>query len=170
MSEKPAQRCASCKAPIYEPLAIKCPRCGTYNSRAMFEDSGKQKIWERFEGQDHSEYMRQSIHDLIEAIWTFEWRGREDAEFDLVYEDDRPTLKLTVWVTDSDDDDEELKPLTVAQPVRLTASVGAEQQMRELVHWHVCHEVDERLSFNHELVFYPEHVPHPTRPGVFVSE
>jgi hypothetical protein len=126
------------------------------------------EVLKQFEGMDLDIDMVAAIRGLVREIWTFEWLGRSDAEIDVELVDGLPKLSLRVWVNSTDDPEgdkeESYGPLGVFTDVE--RYVEPRQQIRSIVHWHLCHEVDELLSFGGEQPFYPKHTPHPTRPGV----
>lgn len=112
--------------------------------------------------------MVSAIRALTEAIWTFEWAGREDAQVCIYNDEGVPRLRLDVWTQDSEDtvnkEETHVGPLAVSRDIE--PWVDARQQIRNIIHWHLCHEVDEVLLFNGERPFYAVHRPHPTKPGV----
>ena len=95
-------------------------------------------------------------HLFATVLWTFHW-GRDGEEahgtIGLVVEDGVLCLELETWVTDSDTLSPEIKPLSFTVPVdrfRLP-----EEQIRSMVHAHLCHEADERLWFGDDRPFHP---------------
>lgn len=78
-----------------------------------------------------------------------------DSNFGEVYVDrEEGKLRMSVYCADSDNpEDDLLQPLLVSVDVQLYED--PQQQIRELIHWHLCHEADEQLWFNQERPFYP---------------
>ena len=96
---------------------------------------------------------------FAETLWNFHW-GRDGDEptgrIELAVEDGTLCLELETWVADSDGNSDAVKPLTVTVPV--DAFRLPEEQIRALVHAHLCHEADEQLWFGDSRPFHPHHV------------
>lgn len=93
---------------------------------------------------------------FAEILWTFHWgRDREEpfGTVGLTVRDGRLALELSTWVLDSDSTESELKPLTVVGLVN--HHDRPEEQIRRLVHGHLCHEADELMWFGTDRPYHP---------------
>lgn len=92
---------------------------------------------------------------LEEALYVVEFKDH-GAEF-YINPEDPDELCMRVWVFDTDDEeqDQPLVPLVARIPV--DPDMPGEDQIRRLIHQFLCHEADERLYFNGERPFFPEH-------------
>lgn len=97
---------------------------------------------------------------IEEAVNSVEWKDY-GSDFDI----DGDELVMSIWTRDSNEDEE-----TVEEPDDLSgALVGLQgrkkiipgmdgrQQIREMIHEFICHEADEKLWFNGERPFFPDH-------------
>jgi len=90
------------------------------------------------------------MHDRLDKVaGGFQW-GSADATLGEVYVDrEANMLRLDVYVIDTDEpDEEERKGLTFSREV--DPYKDPHQQIRELIHWHLCHEADEQMWFTYE--------------------
>jgi hypothetical protein len=93
---------------------------------------------------------------FTEVLWTFHWgRDGEEAQgtVGLTVEDGTLHLELETWVADSDSLDDTIKPLSFSVPVDRFRSPA--DQIRAIVHAHLCHEADERLWFDVARPYHP---------------
>ena len=95
------------------------------------------------------------IYDALdEVLDTFAWayQDRDQLRGEVHVDRDEHRLVLIVYVRDSDSLDEEVAPLTVSAAI---TQAHPQDQIRELIHWYLCHEADEQMWFGQERVFYP---------------
>lgn len=118
-------------------------------------------------------WMRRCVTALCTELWDFQWsitRSENLGEIDVDYRDDSPSLVLSVWAVNNDnpdDGDYALTPLLAVTPIdfppRLIGNPSdielqrwARQEIRRIIHMHLCHEADEQLWFgDHERPFHP---------------
>jgi len=90
------------------------------------------------------------MHDRLEKVADgFQW-GQGDAVLGEVHLDRQANmLRLDVYVIDTDNpDDEDSRGLTFSREV--DPYLDPEQQIRELIHWHLAHEADEQMWFTYQ--------------------
>lgn len=103
--------------------------------------------------------MTDIYDELDKVLDTFQWAYPDRGQLRGDIEVDRAAhrLVLTVFVQDSDNFDpqdehhEQLEALTVSAAV---TKAHPQDQIRELIHWFLCHEADEQMWFGNERVFY----------------
>jgi len=100
------------------------------------------------------------VEEIARALWSFVWIDSEDpensrGEVDVYVEDGRAMISLQTWVHDSED----LTNRNVQPLITTTAVDGTEarEQIRAIIHWHLCHEADEFMDFGGEKPFWPHH-------------
>jgi hypothetical protein len=104
--------------------------------------------------------VKQAIDYVMDAIEReldiFQWSyglNRADNRGEMSVDRDAKLLRLEVWVADNDTpDDPEIKPLIVTIPVTHGEARG---QIRNLIHFYLCHEADEQIWFGNERPYYP---------------
>lgn len=103
--------------------------------------------------------MYNDVMDAIDQeLQSFQWscgadRGNNRGEIDV--DRDNRRLHLRVWCADNEDDDPdaEWKPLDVWCDIALDEA--PREQIRSLIHYHLCHEADEQIWFGGERPFHP---------------
>ena len=104
-----------------------------------------------------------SLYDEIDkVIDTFQW-GYGDAVYGEVRLDrESNTLRLQVFCMDTEDPDGDEAGLLIASR-EVTDYESPQEQIRNLIHWHLAHESDEQMWFNGERTFYPHNEDGSTR-------
>jgi hypothetical protein len=99
-------------------------------------------------------YIEEWLTRLDDVLWTFQWsldRANNFGEVSL----DRETQRLVLHTNPLDSDDPEGDALSLILSRDIDFNVSPEQNIRDLIHFHLCHEADEQMWFNNERPFYP---------------
>lgn len=102
--------------------------------------------------------IEEMMDDLEYLLKDFQWAypNREYNRGEITVDRENHKLILVVWTQDNENpEQEEIGPLDVVTDI--TLNEDAEQQIRGLIHWYLCHEADEQMWFGNDRIFYPHH-------------
>lgn len=100
--------------------------------------------------------MHYTIEEIESVLDTFQWSfpDRTQNRGEVYIDHDKDELVLSVYALDSDNpEDEFVKELLVTVP--LSRQQSPEDQIRNLIHLHLCHEADEQMWFGEDRLYYP---------------
>lgn len=102
--------------------------------------------------------MTYTYDDMDKVLDTFQWayQSREYNRGEVTLNRETGRLELVIFVSDNDDLeglDKETIPLVAGADFNPWKNPAV--QVRELIHWFICHEADEQLWFDREQIFYP---------------
>lgn len=98
----------------------------------------------------------EAMYDKLDAVIdTFQW-----GQGDHIYGDvrvDRSTNKLCLarYVLNNDNPDPEAELFPLEARGDIDPYREPRHQIRDLIHWYLCHEADEQMFFDGEMVFDP---------------
>jgi len=97
----------------------------------------------------------EEMYDRLDAeLDTFQWGFGDTVLGEMVVDREAGNLVMTVYCSNTDTPDD---PNVV--PLKVTVSVNQfqdpKEQIRAVIHYHLCHEADEQMWFDNERTFYP---------------
>lgn len=95
------------------------------------------------------------VRAFAQALWTFAWSQGEDelGAVEVFVRDGLPYLRLVTWVLDSDSGRD--RPRLLNAEIAISRFTLPEEQIRHLVHAHLCRQADKQLWFDGKRPFHP---------------
>jgi hypothetical protein len=102
--------------------------------------------------------IKTAVRELAKELWTFRWIDVDSpddnrGEVEVYAEGGKARLELAVWVHDTEHP--EVREVSILRVNADVTTAPAQEQIRSLIHWYLCHEADECLSFDDVIPFWP---------------
>ena len=105
------------------------------------------------------EAVAECVDNMAEVLWTFRWIDPRDpdgnqGEVRVRTDDEKAWLELHV-MTHTSENGETPSIMEVVASTQLNAWSTPIDQVRNIIHWHICQEADRLMEFDRQTPFWP---------------